>query len=494
MLQDFFKKFVLFSSIFLSPKLSAGDICGSNEGSVNRFIKNAIPDHWPGLNADTIVQTIKYFSPEPFSYLSDLVSIPVCASYDSADLAPSCLRHDSCYEGANGSWGKSQWECDRELEQGWRKACEDAYEDEFPVPDCESICKDGVSINASIQRNAGNGFVRFSRTSWLAAEEFRNENAPPASSYQQVYSEEGAIYSTMAYENAKAALRTPEEERMFIRESDIINYLSSVAFGGYSASYINRIRNGESVASVKRQIDIDFNYHRDEDPMHEYDAGAHFATWWNQYHDFLAIYNSRINKGYEQILGRSPEALDVEQSVNSLMNLHNEQVSNPYMHWRYNLSQSSEAITLRNNNFYAPVLNRNATNNGTPPEIDYDSTLLADVFEYGNRDLNYFYADAANRARGKIVEIYGEENSKINYWVSELAKQRDIVLITHRIVISESENVYKDFFGQEFDPSAEDFSSSNQVWEQTGDLSLVRQHALGRSAAKILPAIFVSLN
>lgn len=95
-----------------TARQAIGGACGSRTGALNSaFNYTTVPDHFP-----------------PDSHVASLIGLaifPACAPFGIASMDGACQAHDECY----GERGRSKQSCDEEARQGWRRACQNTYDD-----------------------------------------------------------------------------------------------------------------------------------------------------------------------------------------------------------------------------------------------------------------------------------------------------------------------------------------------------------------------------
>ena len=127
--------------LLASPKILAGDLCGSKEGYLNQLTSTfIIPDYFPPET-------------EVLKGLVANVDYEKCQSIASVPLGLSCQDHDRCYE-----MQTTKEQCDKAIQDSWIKQCRRSYyklaADHFT---CKLACEAFVKLMSEAQRYDSNG-------------------------------------------------------------------------------------------------------------------------------------------------------------------------------------------------------------------------------------------------------------------------------------------------------------------------------------------------
>lgn len=161
------KSFILGSVFFISCFLIVfpaypGTYCGSSSG-VGKLYKDNSSDWWPDLRLNLIVGIV-----EPIS----ATSATFCAATQGqAYFGSGCVWHDDCYDGKVGL-GMNKAECDKELLNQWRQACNSKYKPANSLDIGQEACREYCETTAEGMYHA----LTTSPEAWNNAQAERDSN------------------------------------------------------------------------------------------------------------------------------------------------------------------------------------------------------------------------------------------------------------------------------------------------------------------------------
>ncbi len=119
----------IFLFILVASPVYSGTNCGSNKG-IGKFYKDHSSDWWPDLRLyveTSLIATIP-------GYIAGF-----CSLAGGAYFGQACAWHDDCYDGKVGI-GMNKKECDLELLNQWRHACDKKYGSRILIA-CKEYCE-----------------------------------------------------------------------------------------------------------------------------------------------------------------------------------------------------------------------------------------------------------------------------------------------------------------------------------------------------------------